>query len=83
MITGKINLSKIDKGRLFKGEKGIYLDFVMFETKDNKFGDDYMIKQALSKEDREAGVEAPILGNAKTREITNKPTEDEVNDLPF
>ena len=81
MISGKINLSKINKDKLFKGEKGIYLDIVMFDTPDNKYGDDYVIVQGLKKEDRDAGEQGPILGNAKI--FDPELSDEEKEDLPF
>lgn len=67
MITGKINCSKIDKTRLFKGEKGTYLDVVLIETPNDQHGNDYMIVQGVTKEEREKGIRGAILGNAKVR----------------
>lgn len=66
-ITAKINVSKIDKSKLFKGEKGTYLDIVLIETPDSAYNDDYMVVQGVSQEDRLAGVKGAILGNAKIR----------------
>lgn len=65
IIRGKIDVSKIDKDRLFRGAKGTYLDIVLLPTEDSQYGDTHMIKQDVSKEDREAGVRGAILGNAK------------------
>jgi len=67
MITCKINVTKIDKARLFKGEKGTYLDVNLIETPGDQYGNDYMIVQAVSKEERAAGVKGAVLGNAKIR----------------
>jgi len=66
-VSVKLNLSKIDKARLFKGEKGTYLDATMFIDLDNQrqFGDNGMITQDVSKEEREQGVKGAILGNVK------------------
>ena len=65
MLTGRIDVTKIDKSKLYKGEKGTYLDLVFIPTPDNKFGHDYMIAQSLPKEDRESGDRGAILGNGK------------------
>jgi hypothetical protein len=65
MITGKIDVTKIDKSRLYKGEKGKYLSFVLIETPNNTFGNDYMIIESISKAEKEAGIKGRILGNAK------------------
>jgi len=64
MIRGKINVSKIDKDKLYKGEKGVYLDVVLIPTPNSQFGD-FMICQEISQEERLAGNKGAILGNAK------------------
>ena len=43
MITCKIDVTKIEKERLFKGEKGTYLDIVLIESPNNQYGDDYKV----------------------------------------
>lgn len=65
MIVAKINCSKIDKSKLFKGKDGTYLDIVLIETPNGKFDNDYMVVQGVSKEDRAKGVKGAILGNGK------------------
>lgn len=64
MITAKINCSKIDKAKLFKGEQGTYLDIVLIETPNGQYGD-WMVCQATTKEERAAGKRGAILGNGK------------------
>ncbi len=64
MITVKIDVTKIDKARLFKGAKGTYLDLILIETPNGEYGD-YMVKQSVTKEERLAKLQMPILGNAK------------------
>lgn len=63
----KIDVTKIDKERLFKGEKGTYLDLSTFiDTEDaDQYGNHGFISQATSKEEREQGVKTAILGNVK------------------
>ncbi len=65
-VNLKIDVSKIEKGRLFKGAKGTYLDAQVFIDIDNvgEFGDNGMIVQQITKEERENGVKGQILGNA-------------------
>lgn len=64
MITVKVDVTKIDKARLFKGAKGTYLDLILIETPNGEYGD-FMVKQSVTKEEREAKLQMPILGNAK------------------
>lgn len=64
MLKIKIDVSKIDKARLFRGQKGVYLDAVAIETPNSEYGD-YMVVQDVKKEEREAGVKGNILGNIK------------------
>ena len=63
MISLKIDVTKIDKKRLFKGEKGTYLDLILIETPKSQYSD-YMVKQQVTKEERERGVEI-IVGDGK------------------
>lgn len=65
MISVRVDVTKIDKARLYKGAKGTYLDIVLMPSRDSKFGDDFMVVQSITKEEREAGQRGAILGNAK------------------
>jgi len=66
-VSLKIDVTKIDKARLFEGKKGKYLDATVFI--DLSFADEYgnhgMITQDVSKEEKERGDRGAILGNAK------------------
>ena len=65
IIRLKIDVTKIDKARLFKGKKGTYLDATLFlNDEPGQYGDNGMITQDVSKEEREQGVKGAILGNA-------------------
>jgi len=63
-IKINVDVTKIDKMRLHKGEKGIYLDMVTFIDLDNqnKFGANGFITQEAGKNSKE---QMPILGNCK------------------
>ena len=63
----KINVSKIEKARLFKGAKGSYLDCTVFidQANPSQYGDHGFIAQDVSKEEREAGTKGPIIGNVE------------------
>ena len=83
MITVKINVNEIDKSRLYKGEKGIYLNCVLIETPESEYSD-FMVVQETTKEERAAGERGKILGNAKIFVKDNiELTEEEKKDLPF
>lgn len=66
-VNLKINVSKIEKERLFRGEKGSYLDATVFIDLDeaDQYGNNGMIVQAVSKEEKEQGERGPILGNCR------------------
>jgi hypothetical protein len=67
-ISIKLDVTKIDKARLFKGEKGTYLDLTTFVELDeaDQYGNHGFIAQEQSKEERDSGAEKPpILGNCK------------------
>lgn len=66
-ISLKIDVSKIDKSRLFKGEKGTYLDATVFIDVGQKdqYENNGMITQDVTKDERQQGVKGNILGNVK------------------
>ncbi len=67
MTIININLDKIENKHVVKGEKGEYLNLIMFENKNgpDQFGNDGFVVQGVSKEDREKGIKGQILGNFK------------------
>ncbi len=62
-----IDVSKIDKGLLYKGAKGVYLSATVFVDIDqaDQYGNHGMITQDETKENRDAGKNGAILGNCK------------------
>lgn len=66
-VSLKIDVSKIDKNRLFQGQKGTYLDATVFVDIDqlDQYGNSGMITQDVSKEEKQQGVKGNILGNCK------------------
>jgi len=66
-ISIKIDVTKIDKARLFQGAKGTYLDLTTFvdTESEGQYGDHGFISQSTTKEEREQDVKTPILGNCK------------------
>jgi len=86
----KIDVTKIDKARLFKGEKGTYLDCtLLYNEATDQYGNNGMITQDVSKEDRDAGNKGAILGNAKefkrqgSAPAQTSNAKQEEPDLPF
>lgn len=66
IISVRIDVMKIDKAKLFKGEKGTYLDVVLLMRDGvDTYGNNGMVVQQVTKEERAAGVKGAILGNAK------------------
>ena len=66
-ISVRIDVTKIDKARLYKGEKGTYLDLTTFVDTDEKdqYENNGFISLSVDKEERDQGVQTPILGNVK------------------
>jgi single-stranded DNA-binding protein len=66
-ISLKIDVSKIDKNRLFNGAKGTYLDATVFIDIDQKdqYENNGMITQSVSKEEKAQNIRGNILGNCK------------------
>ena len=66
-LSIKVDVTKIDKARLHEGKKGTYLDLTTFidTEKVSQYGDNGIVSQSLTKEEREQNKQLPILGNAR------------------
>ena len=65
-INLRINVSIIDKSKLFHGKKGVYLDMTLFLNDElSQDGNNGLIKQSQTKQEREDKVQARLLGDAK------------------
>lgn len=66
-VNLKIDVSKLDKARFFKGKKGTYVDLTAFidTEKTGEYGDNGTISQSTSKEERQGGLQMPICGNVR------------------
>jgi len=85
IISVKLDVKKIEKERLYVGNKGTYLDaaIILFDEPD-RFGNDGMIVQEITKQEREAGKKSIILGSVKYPVKKQTETNKEQNDdLPF
>lgn len=86
IVSLKIDVSKIDKSKLFKGEKGVYLDAVLFLNEElDDYGNNGMIVQNATKEERENGERGAILGNSKPikKQEPEQLSEEDEDGLPF
>jgi hypothetical protein len=91
LINAKIDVLKIDKSLLFKGDKGTYLDLTIWiNDKPDQFGNDISIEQRTKKDEKKI-----YLGNGKfyvkkEDQKPNIPTDNkiatgsmsDINDLP-
>ena len=67
-LSVKIDVTKIDKSRLFQGKKGTYLDLTTFVELDEKdqYDNNGFISQEMTKEEKAAGApNTPIIGNVR------------------
>ena len=87
LYLGKINLSKIDKTKIFEGKQGKWVDVtVWINDEPDKYGNSMSIEQSTEK-----GAEKIYLGNAKEwGKKEEKPQESKLGrtappdeDLPF
>lgn len=74
LLTVKIDVRKLDKARFFEGKpdknghKPLYADLVLIARKETgQYGDTHLVKQSVTKEEREAKLEMPIIGSATER----------------
>ncbi len=79
MISISIDVTLLDKARFKKvtrknGKEAVFCDLILFETPDSAYGD-FMVKQSVTKEERETGVQLPILGNGKMLGLDRKVAE--------
>lgn len=66
LISVRIDVSKIDKERLYKGEKGTYLDVtVSVNDEPDKYGKNVSVYQEQTKEERENKAPKNFLGSGK------------------
>lgn len=66
IISARLDVTKIDKSKLFVGEKGTYLDItLLMKDEKDQYGNNGMVVQQVTKEERAAGTKGAILGNAK------------------
>lgn len=69
MITISIDVTQLDKARFKEvkrktGQMAKYCDLVLIDTPNSQYGD-FIVKQSVTKEERAARKEMPILGNGK------------------
>jgi len=64
-LNFSIDVTKLDKERFYKGKKGTYAKLTVFvDSEQSQYGDNGVITQQLTKEEREQKLKLPILGNA-------------------
>ena len=97
ILTGSIDLSKIDKTKIVDRDKNgnlfsngaKYLNVVVWLNDEaDQYGNNASIQISQSKEEREAGVKATYIGNLKepqsrNNEPTSARTASVADDLPF
>ena len=66
IIKCRIDVSKIDKGKIYTGEKGKWYDFTLIDSHSNY--SDWMITEDITADERKAGRKGTILGNGKNLE---------------
>jgi len=73
MINISIDVSKIDKTRLFKGEKGTYLNITVDERQQtDNYGNTHTVYMQQSKDERTAKTPKVYLGNGKEFKFNNQ-----------
>jgi hypothetical protein len=70
LITFQIDRKLIDRARMKSvtrrdGSVSEFYEFSLHKLREPKHGHDYIVKQSVSKDERTARVEMPILGNGK------------------
>ena len=66
IIKLNIDVKKLDKARFFTGAKGTYANLtVLLRDEPDQYGNDGMIVEDVSQEERMNGVKGTIVGNVK------------------
>ncbi len=90
-INVSIDVTKIDKSRLFQGQKGTYLSMTTFvDTEEtDQYDNNGFISESTSKDERDSGVKGTILGNCKVfytdgqSQQSQQPIPDDSDLIPF
>ena len=81
ILRAKIDVTKIDKARLFTGSRGTYADLtILLRDEPDQYDNDGFISQDVSKEERLAGEKGPIVGNVKWIKRDDQPSAPPTND---
>jgi hypothetical protein len=68
LIKAKIDVTKIDKKKLFQGAKGTYLDVdIWIDETEPEAWKQVSLNQSQSQEDREAGLPKNYIGNGECK----------------
>ena len=92
IINIKVDVTKLDKSKFFKGKKGTYANLPVAENMDgeSEYGDTHYVFESQSKEERDAKTPKNYLGNGKEFVFNNNggtpvlSSDDNTDDdLPF
>ena len=92
IINIKVDVTKLDKSKFFKGKKGTYANLTVAENMDgeSEYGDTHYVFESQSKEERDAKTPKNYLGNGKEFVFNNNggtpvlSSDDNTDDdLPF
>jgi hypothetical protein len=73
MITISIDVTKVEKARLVEKNGAKYLSLVLQDSINDKYGNDFVVRQGCTKEERAQGLKMPIIGNGKDWSKSNTP----------
>jgi len=66
LISASIDVTKIDKSRLYKGRKGTYLNLdIWVNDEEDQYGNTVSLNESLTAEERESGARKNYIGNGK------------------
>jgi len=91
LLSVSIDVSKLDKSRFYKGQKGTYASLdIWVSDEPDKFGNDASVSETLTKEEREAGAKKNYVGSGKklygwgSTPRSSTPKNDVINEeVPF
>jgi hypothetical protein len=84
LLQAKIDVTKIDKNLLFKGQKGTYLDVLIWinDTPD-KYGNDCSIEQKVKMGEKKNYIGNGKFYHPKPEQVIDPNDQEPQSDMPF
>ena len=88
IFSVRVDVTKIDKTRLYKGKKGTYLTLSgMIKDEPDQYGNDVVVWEGQTEDERKNKKDRNFLGNGKVvyeeQPVQEEKPDNKSNELPF